>query len=157
MNWKLGLIAGVFGLLSAVGFADADTSTSGTTTFATTKARGTDVRCTRADCLSDASGNVVATTDKIAGKILRVTFNPDGGSTVPTAAYDVTLQDEDGFDVLCAHGANLSSTTTTSVACVVEETTSNGTVPIAVIGTLSLAGTNVGNAKGFVLAIYWEP
>src|SRR5688500_7469186 len=56
---------------------------------------------------SDASGNVNGTTFNLAGELLRVAFVPGSGGAQPTAAFDVTLIDEWGFDVLNAYGADL--------------------------------------------------
>ena len=108
------------------------------------------------DWLCDASGNVNGVdTEAISGEILRVTFTPDGGGTAPTNLYDVTLDDEDGIDVLNGKGANLSNTTTTSIAPLYGDGTTTNR-PVAVDGKLTLDVSNAGNAKGGIVAVYYR-
>ncbi len=106
------------------------------------------------DWLSDSSGDVSGVfAEGVSGEILRVTFIPDGRGTAPTNLYDVTLEDEDGIDVLQTLGANLSSTVTTSIVPFIGD----GTVtdkPVAVDGKLELKVSNAGNAKGGIVQLY---
>jgi hypothetical protein len=104
------------------------------------------------DWLSDAGGNVVATTNQVSGTIERLVFNPDGGSTIPTAAYDVVLNDRDGVDMLNGTGANLTSGTVKTIVVTDGDGTTN--LPMATAGELSLAVTNAGNAKGGIIRFY---
>lgn len=53
------------------------------------------------------------TTNKYSGELVR--FITDPGATAPTAAYDVTILDEDGVDVLIGAGADRSATATEQV------------------------------------------
>lgn len=53
------------------------------------------------------------TTNKYTGEIVRLVTDP--GATAPTAAYDITILDEDGVDVLVGAGADRSATATEQV------------------------------------------
>jgi len=109
------------------------------------------------DWLSSSTGACTATIGDVYGIVERITIKPDSGATAPTNAYDATLSDVDGFDVLIGHGANLSSATLTSFASMVEETTSSGCVPVVVFGSLSLAITNAGDENGGIIRLYMRP
>jgi hypothetical protein len=52
---------------------------------------------------------------RVNGVLERIVVDP--GATAPTAAYDVTIVDEDGVDVLGGAGANLQTATTEEKAC----------------------------------------
>jgi len=108
------------------------------------------------DWLSDASGDVNGVlSGVISGEILRATFIPDGGGTAPTNLYDVTLEDEDGIDLVGGKGANLSNTVTTSIAPLIGDGTTTNR-PVAVDGTLELKVSNAGNAKGGIVSVYFR-
>ena len=95
--------------------------------------------------VSDASGDVNGTlTDVVSGILYRVGFVPDGGGTQPTDLYDITLDDEDGVDVLAANGANLSNANSSQ----------HTDAARAIDGTLELKVSNAGNAKGGLVALY---
>ncbi len=65
--------------------------------------------------LSDANGDVTEHNfEMIRGAIYSVKFIPDG-IAVPTASYDLVLNDQDGADLLQGAGADLSATTPTTV------------------------------------------
>jgi hypothetical protein len=97
------------------------------------------------DWLSDASGDVSGTlTAVVSGILYRVAFVPDGGGTQPTDLYDVTIEDDDGVDVLAANGSNLSNATKSQ----------HIDAGRAVDGKLELKVSNAGNAKGGLVALY---
>ncbi len=52
------------------------------------------------------------TTNTYDGELLGAMFIPDAGGTQPTNAYDVTVTDADGYDVLAGLGADLSNAAT---------------------------------------------
>lgn len=108
--------------------------------------------------VSDASGNVngTPTTAAIRGTILKVEFKPDTGGTQPTNAYDVTLTDTAGVDVLAGQGANLSNSTATAVVPGVPFTdgTTTAVAPCVVAEALTLNVSNAGNAKGGQVILY---
>ena len=112
------------------------------------------VTCVTVDWLSSSTGICTAVLSDVYGQIQRVTINP--GVTSPTAAYDMTLADADGWDVLGGQGADLSSTVTTSVACCVGSSTV-GLVPVAACGNLTLAITNAGASKVGAIRLYLKP
>lgn len=63
---------------------------------------------------SDASGNVSGTSFDVKRGLQRQRkFIPGAGGTQPTDAYDVTVTDPDGADILVGSGANLSNATAT--------------------------------------------
>jgi len=98
--------------------------------------------------LSDASGDVNSVlTIPLSGVLERITFDPDG-TDVPSANYDVVLNDVDGVDVLNGKGSNLSATVTTSVAPAL--TGGN----MAFDDALDLVVTNAGNAKRGKVILY---
>jgi len=94
------------------------------------------------DWLSDTTETVTqATTLYYEGVVLAFITVPDGGGTAPTAAYDITLTDADGIDVLHGQGANRSATATEYVNF------SDGVGAVAKsILTLNIAAT--GESKG---------
>lgn len=92
--------------------------------------------------------------ETIAGEIVRVVFNP--GSTAPTANYDITITDAQGFDVLAGQGANLSATDTTNVApgVPVKDGTTTSVGPMIVCDVLTLSITNAGASKNGTVVLY---
>ena len=100
------------------------------------------------DWTSSAGGAADATTTGYySGEVVRVVQIPDGGGTVPSAAYDVVVNDDDGTDVLHGEGANLSESAVTL------KTTADG-LGAVVESKLTLAVTNAGNAKGGKTILY---
>jgi len=99
-----------------------------------------------------ASGD---TASHVRGEILRVVCDPDDTS-VPTNNYDVTLTDASGIDLLAGKGANLSSTTASSIVPGEEITdgTTTSVVPFAINEKLSLVATNTGNETAGVVILY---
>ena len=100
------------------------------------------------DWLSATGGAVTSATLKAYDGLLeRVVFDPDAAATQPTAAYDVTITDPDGNDVLAGLGADLSNSAT------VVKTHANGLT--AVSGQLlTLNVTNAGDEKGGLVIVY---
>lgn len=96
---------------------------------------------------TDGSVSSVGTSDPIIGIIAGVWFYPDTGDTQPDDAYDVTLLDEYGRDVLYGVGANLSQD---------QNNGGNFRIPMNADGmsiilrgnTLTPAITNAGSGKG---------
>jgi len=80
---------------------------------------------------------------KLKGFIVRVVTNP--GATAPTAAYDLTLLDEDGVDVLAGGGADRHETNTEQIIPV---------SPPFVDGELTFTLAAAGDAKIGVCTIY---
>jgi hypothetical protein len=63
---------------------------------------------------SDTSGDATATTtETYSGKLLGLVTVPDG-SAAPSADYDVTVTDPDGFDVLDGEGVDRHTSNTES-------------------------------------------
>jgi hypothetical protein len=62
---------------------------------------------------SDAAG-AVTESFHLDGELIRVVTNPDDVAA-PTTLYDITLVDEDGFDIAGGELANRSATVTESV------------------------------------------
>lgn len=100
------------------------------------------------DWTSSAAGAADATTTGYyTGRLIYAAQIPDAGGTQPTDAYDVTVVDADGVDLLKALGANLSNAATTYKA----EADGLGAV---VESQLTLGVTNAGNAKGGKTILY---
>ena len=97
---------------------------------------------------SDNAGDAVL-THPINGEILNVVFNPGDGLTSPTAAYDVTVTDPDGVDILVGGGANLSASASTRVAPAISTYHRVWTA-----GTHTFTGDNMGTTRTTVLKFY---
>lgn len=99
------------------------------------------------------SGNL---TDYVSGELVRVVFAPAAGGSQPSDAYDVTLVDEAGVDVLAGQGGNLSNANTTHVCPGVphKDGTTTGTRPIALDDRLELVIANAGATKGGTITLY---
>lgn len=97
------------------------------------------------------SGNY---TDYLSGEIVRVVFDP--GSPAPTNAYDVTLLDESGIDLLAGQGGNLSDTATTHVVPGVplKDGTTTSTMPVQVDDKLQLVVANAGSGGAGAVILY---
>lgn len=93
------------------------------------------------DWISSAGGAADAiTTAVLTGRVIYAAQLPASAGTQPTDAYDVTVVDADGVDVLKGLGANLSNAAGTYKA------DSDG-LGAVVESKLTLAVTNAGNAK----------
>lgn len=89
----------------------------------------------------------------VNGLLLAVIFKPGAGGVQPTDAYDVTLLDVDGFDVLAGLGANLSNATATRIVPLIGDgTTTNQPGPVG--QTLELQVANAGNAKSGTVSLF---
>lgn len=65
------------------------------------------------DWLSATGGAVSsAASGWYCGKIVKVSLASDGAPTAPDDAYDVTIEDQDGLDVLSGNGADVTSAAT---------------------------------------------
>jgi hypothetical protein len=106
---------------------------------------------------SSAGGAVsgIPTLEKIAGEMLRVVFIPGSGGVQPTDAYDVTLLDDDGLDVLAGKGANLSNSSASTICPLVGDGTTT-VRPCAIDGNLTLVVANAGNAKQGTVKLYYR-
>ncbi len=119
------------------------------------RAADSDVVRITIDWTSHTDGTVTQAFPKAySGIIERVTFNP--GATAPTANYDVTITDDQGFDVLGGQGANLSATVTTSVKPGIpfKDGTTTHVAEICVDDTLTLNITNAGDSKVGAIVVY---
>lgn len=99
------------------------------------------------------SGNASAT---ISGTILKVQFIPGSGGDQPTNAYDVTLTDTAGIDVLAGQGADLSNSTPTSVipGVPLKDGTTTSVGPCVVNDPLTLVVANAGSVKSGTVVLY---
>src|SRR5262245_28086693 len=69
--------------------------------------------------VSASDGSVTSDPFDLIGTIIGVEFVPDSGGTQPSDAYDFTLTDANGYDLLRGQGANLSQSTKTRVCPVI--------------------------------------
>lgn len=107
--------------------------------------------------VSDAAGAVSGTLSRlISGTLVKVVFVPGAGALAPTAAYDVTLLDEFGLDVLAGQGANLSETTTTATCPGVplKDGTTTSVVPVQVNDQLEIRVANAGDSNGGAVHLF---
>jgi len=107
-------------------------------------------------CTADAAdGSFPATAllAGISGKIVRLVVNP--GSPAPTDLYDLTLDDEDGFDVLQGLGANLLTATAEDKSVVLSGTEIHPHVTRSNTLTATLTNNST-NSAVTVIKIYFE-
>ena len=105
------------------------------------------------DWASTDGGAVVgsASTDYYTGIIACIEMIPDAATTTPTAAYTLTLKDDNGVDLL--HGLGVGSATATAT---VAKVFGDG-LGIAVNTKLTMAVAAAGDAKGGILNVYILP
>ena len=81
------------------------------------------------------------------GKIVRAILASDAAPTAPTTGYDVTIEDEDGYDILSGEGADVTSAATVYLVdpdkCLWVRSNS-----------LTLKVANAGAEKGGVVTLY---
>lgn len=93
----------------------------------------------------NTTGNISAANGlAISGEVLEFVTVPDGDNA-PTANYDVTITDADGFDILKGQGANRSASST--------ERVTSGFAPVAKT-QLTLTVTDFGDAGGGDVYLY---
>ncbi|HEY3363952.1 MAG TPA: hypothetical protein VGK74_02715 [Symbiobacteriaceae bacterium] len=96
---------------------------------------------------STAGGIATATTDgAYSGEIRRLVTVPGTAGAQPTDQYDVTVNDQDGTDVLMGAGANRSNAATEQVLA--------SSLGVVANDTLALSITNAGNAKSGTVYLY---
>jgi hypothetical protein len=96
---------------------------------------------------SDAAGAAdQATSYAYTGALLRLVTEPGSGADQPTDLYDVTVTDEDGYDVLAGAGANRSNASTEQVLA-----TNLGAVAN---DKLTMHVTNAGDTKKGTVVVY---
>lgn len=100
------------------------------------------------DWLSTDGGAVSSASGyQYTGVIVKAIFKSDAASTDPTDLYDVTILDDNGFDVLIGHGANITK------AATVQKTSTDASMFVKdTFLTLTIA--NAGNAKGGEVYLY---
>ena len=101
---------------------------------------------------TDGSGNFTATDTgyPIDAYLMMVETDPDG-TAVPTAAYDITLKNANGVDVM---GGALSNRSATATEITLPLLNGNYTM-IPVVGPLTFDVTSAGNDKKGVVRIYF--
>ena len=97
---------------------------------------------------TDGAGDATEETVLIWGQVKRVVTNPDGTDT-PTAAWGLTIEDEDGVDILCGNGANRDADGSGG-----SEQTFPCPVNLAVASKLTFKVTNGGDTKKGVVKLY---
>lgn len=95
---------------------------------------------------SATDGSATATTtNAFSGEVLRFVSVPGAGGDQPTAAFDIAVNDADGYNILAGQGADLSNAATTTVVvnmgCVAND-------------LLSLAATNMGDQNKATVYVY---
>lgn len=105
------------------------------------------VRKIIATCVADAAdGSFPATAlPAFEGRLTDLVVNP--GATSPTAAYDLTVVDQNGHDVLEGAGANLSASATSKSAIVYAATAIHPKIDETDTLTLTLANNSVNSAQ----------
>lgn len=96
---------------------------------------------------ADAGDVTKTTANKYTGRIVGCSQIPATGGDIPSDAYDMTIKDEDGTDVLFGLGADVSH----SAASYKSEKDGLGAV---VHDTLTLSITNAGDTKKGVTILF---
>lgn len=103
----------------------------------------------------DATGAVSGTTTKkIVGSLIKGITDPSG-SAAPTADYDITITDEQSFNVLTGAADDLTDRHTSDTEEVYFDQADHDRFPV-VADTLTIAVTTAGNSKEGVLTIYYR-
>ena len=99
------------------------------------------------DWLSATGGAVSsAASGWYCGKIVKVSLASDGAPTAPDDAYDVTIEDQDGLDVLSGNGADVTAAATVYI--------NDPTKTLWVrSNVLTLKVANAGDVKGGVVTM----
>lgn len=110
------------------------------------------------DWVSDSTGGTVSQSiGRISGSIIALETNPDD-SAAPSDNYDITLEDEQGLDVLLGLGADRHTTTTQKVQILAELTINSNTYashpPVCDDLTFKIAAA--GNSKKGRAIIYYR-
>ncbi len=107
---------------------------------------------------SDAAGAVteVGALSGITGEIWQVQFIPDSGGTQPTDAYDVTLLNAQGVDVLQGYGVDRSNDDAHATNLIFPMNDNGGSVWLW-RAELTPAISNAGNAKGGTIYLFFKP
>ena len=96
--------------------------------------------------VSAAAGTASGVSSKrYTGEVVRAVFIPGTSGDQPTNAFDVTVTDADGYDILAGQGADISNAATTTVVA------SLGAV---VYDVLTLNVTNAGDTKTGTVIVY---
>lgn len=97
----------------------------------------------------------VASGLAVSGQVQRVVFIPSA-TAAPTDLYDVTLTDADSMDILAGQGANLSTSTSSSVCPGIpfDDGTTTSVAPCVVDSILTLNVTNAGDSKAGSVIVY---
>ena len=93
-----------------------------------------------------AAGQANKTTSKYTGQIARLITNPTDS---PTDNYDVTILDDDGYDVLMAGGLDRDTTNTEQVNA--------SSLGVCLDSQLRLNIATAGNTKSGVVILYIKP
>jgi hypothetical protein len=104
------------------------------------------MRKVKAVLVSAADGSASGfTPTTVTGEVMRFVAIPDGGGTQPTNLWDVTLTDDDGYDIITGQGANLSNAAPTTVV------DSMGAI---CNDRVHVTAANMGDTKGATLYLY---
>ena len=108
------------------------------------------------DWESDASGDASASFSGISGLIYGANIIPDSGGTQPTDAYDVTVTDADGLDLLGGNGADQSNSAAAYVPASCTLGGSAQATPRPVDGSLTVTIAGAGDTKGGKVVLLLE-
>ena len=95
---------------------------------------------------SATAGENPTTTKKYSGECLRLVTIPAAAAAAPTDNYDVTILDEDGYDVLGGGGMDRDTANTEQKAA--------ANLGACLYTTLSLRVANCGTSKGGTVLLY---
>lgn len=109
---------------------------------------GTRVSVTSWAFTSDGSGDASEVTVKIAGIVKRAVTIPDGVAP-PTQNWDLSIEDEDGVDVLCGNGADRDAGGTGAV-----EQVFPCPGQVAINSSLTFKVANAGDTKKGTVRLY---
>lgn len=119
------------------------------------------VRKVLIDWTCDASGDVVVTTRKIVGTLVKAVTDPS--ATAPTDNYDITITDEESVDVLAACQSTLIDRDTANSEQAYFLVKDTAGTPLAqsihpvVCDKLTVTIAAAGNAKSGQIILYYRP
>ena len=108
--------------------------------------------------ISNALKNANRNNIPFNGMLVRVTIIPGTSTEQPDDNYVLTLSDENSVDVLANQGAALDESNTTDFcpATAITDGTNPGSLPFAIAGALTLAGSGAGSQNQGTTVLYFS-
>ncbi len=102
----------------------------------------------------DAAGTASGTTEKIVGTLIKGITDPSG-TAAPTDDYDITITDDQSFNVLTGCADDLANRDTANTEEVYFDQADHDRFPV-VADALTIAVAGAGNSKEGVITLYYR-